>query len=335
MADLILHVGLHRTGSTSVQHALTASREKLRSIGVLYPHAGSIEVAHHGLSFALGEKTNSPWGPLPPLDQLLSELQTEINASRCHTVLISSEDFRALCYEKKPAVVERTRQFLALFSHVRIICFLRHQIPYLDSAYRINVAWSGHRLELDFRPWVQRDCVRPWYDCQQIERFYRQFSPDITVDFLSFAAAKQSGALVRYFYEQAGILDAYAGEVRVNESASRLSILAMLAANQRKLSLAVSRDQFDNWARLTFPENADSLFDEELLRFVDGRFRAENDTLAQRTGFNLNDEIGPFVATHRLAGASLTPAEQSMLRHLLARDEVAVPAPRFSSDLNF
>ena len=335
MADLILHVGLHRTGSTSVQGALTASREKLRSRGVLYPHAGSIGFTHHGLCFALGGKTDTPWGPLPPLDQLLSELQAEITASRCHTVLISSEEFRRLCHENSPAVDKAIRRFLALFSHVRIICYLRHQIPYIDSAYRISVAWNGHRLAVDFCPWVQRECARSWYDYQQIERFYRQFSPDITVDFLSFAAAKQSGALVRYFYEQAGILDAYAGEVRFNESASRLSILAMLAANQRKLSLAVSRDQFDNWARLTFPENPDSLFDEELLRFVDGRFRAENDTLAQRTGFNLNEEIGPFVAKHRLAGASLTPAEQSMLRELLARDEVAVPDPRFSSDLNF
>ena len=325
MPDLILHVGLHRTGSTSVQGALTASREKLRRRGVLYPHAGSIKVAHHGLCFALRGKTDTPWGPLAPLDQLLSELQTEMNASRCHTVLISSEEFRMLCHEKSPAVGESTRQFLALFSHVRILCFLRHQIPYLDSAYRIGVAWNGHRLALDFRPWVRRDCAGSWHDYQQLERFYRQFSPDITVDFLSFAAAKQSGALVRYFYEQAGILEAYTGEVRVNESASRLSILAMLAANQGKLSLAVSRDQFVNWARLTFPDNSDSLFDEKLLRFVDERFRAENDTLAQQIGFNLNDEIEPFVAKHRLAGPTLTPDEQQMLTERLSRDKCVAP----------
>ena len=212
-----------------------------------------------------------------------------------------------------------------MFSHVRILCFLRHQIPYLDSAYRIGVAWNGHRLALDFRPWVRRDCAGSWHDYQQLERFYRQFSPDITVDFLSFAAAKQSGALVRYFYEQAGILDAYTGEVRVNESASRLSILAMLAANQGKLSLAVSRDQFVNWARLTFPDNSDSLFDEKLLRFVDERFRAENDTLAQQIGFNLNDEIEPFVAKHRLAGPTLTPDEQQMLTERLSRDKCVAP----------
>jgi len=325
MPDLILHVGIHRTGSTSVQGVLTASRLKLRRNGVLYPHTGSLTVAHHGLCFALRGKSASPWGPLPPLDQLLNELQAEINASRCHTVLISSEEFRTLCHEKSPAVADSTRQFLSLFSRVRIICFLRHQIPYFDSFYRLSVAWENHRLALDFHPWVQRDCVGSWLNYQHIEQFYRQFGPDVTVDFLSFAAATQSGAFVRYFYEQAGILAAYPGEIRVNESASRLSILAILAANQGKLALAVSRDQFVNWTKMAFPNSTDSLFDPELLRFVDARFRAENDTLAQRTGFNLNHEIEPFVATHRLAGATLTPDEQHLLRERLSREKSVVP----------
>jgi hypothetical protein len=45
--DLLIHVGLHKTGTTSVQRGIFEAREELKDMGILYPSAGLVEAAHH------------------------------------------------------------------------------------------------------------------------------------------------------------------------------------------------------------------------------------------------------------------------------------------------
>jgi hypothetical protein len=61
---VLLHIGVHKTGSTALQAALAAARPELRELGVLYPGASD---AHHnaawavtGRAFGFGEEAQQP-----------------------------------------------------------------------------------------------------------------------------------------------------------------------------------------------------------------------------------------------------------------------------------
>ena len=50
---LLLHVGTHKTATTSLQAALVASSGELASDGTLYPETGRIHFGHHNIAWGL------------------------------------------------------------------------------------------------------------------------------------------------------------------------------------------------------------------------------------------------------------------------------------------
>lgn len=52
VADVTVHIGVHRTGTTALQHALGESRAALRAVGVRYPTGHILPDNHIGLSLA-------------------------------------------------------------------------------------------------------------------------------------------------------------------------------------------------------------------------------------------------------------------------------------------
>jgi len=88
---LIVHVGIHKTGTTSIQGVLDAEYERLRDNGILYPKAGRgikneiVMPLHHPLILSLIDDN----------DQAaffhIEALRTEIHEAAPTTVIISSE----------------------------------------------------------------------------------------------------------------------------------------------------------------------------------------------------------------------------------------------------
>lgn len=88
MPRLVLHVGPHKTGSTSIQTACAASRDGLRREGVLYPefpgasfpasHADAVLLLKSGRSDAFLDWLSAVW--------------RQARDEGCDTVLLSSED---------------------------------------------------------------------------------------------------------------------------------------------------------------------------------------------------------------------------------------------------
>ncbi len=315
MAKLILHIGGARTGSTSIQSALSSSRADLERQGVLYPQTGIHHGSHHLLVVAIQGCAEPGIEPCPAFQPTLEALGDEVRASGCETVVVSSDLFQKLGNVAGHPVVEANlKTFLGLFREVKVLCFLRHQVPYLESWYRFRVWWQQSSETADFSADVSRSLGDPYLDYRTIERFYGALRPDLAFEFLSFAAARKSGQLVRYFYERAGILRGYSGEVRTNESLSRAGTLALLARNRGVLP-AGGPDfyAFMNWAQQAFPERSESLYDPALLRAVADRFVACNAELARFTGFDLNDELAEFEQKQALMGSVLSAEFQQML----------------------
>lgn len=98
---IILHIGVHKTGSTALQAALAAARPDLRERGISYP-GGTIQ-AHHAAAWAAGGRTFG-FGDEADRPRRWSWLRL-VGAARLHRgrVVISSEFFGRM----RPQAVKR------------------------------------------------------------------------------------------------------------------------------------------------------------------------------------------------------------------------------------
>ena len=131
MARLILHIGTHKTGTTSVQQVFATHRHALEQQGLIYPRIGQAQ-GHHGLvadwvclphAFRLAEGSASAW-----------QAMAAKYAVSDHTVLLSSEEFARGHPGMRPDL-ESIRAWTAAFDEVRIVCVLRDQLSFLQSVY--------------------------------------------------------------------------------------------------------------------------------------------------------------------------------------------------------
>jgi hypothetical protein len=130
--DLQIHVGLHKTGTTTVQDALFRNRELLARSGILYPSTGL-----HGPQHALIP------GCLiaihPSLDQeprstdlshYLDALQAEVRQAKPRLTVISSEVFTETIFYEPSACLQLIAALSQLFDRTSILLTrraLKHQ----------------------------------------------------------------------------------------------------------------------------------------------------------------------------------------------------------------
>ena len=322
MTKLLLHIGSFRTGSTSTQFAFWSSRHRLRRMGILYPETGQVTKAHHELGLSLLGQEIEGCYQCPAFRPLLKSLAQEIAISGCGTVLVSTEVLMLLVDDKfgTEGKKERLEEFLSMFSEVRVICVLRHQAPLIESTFRFEVLGHdnlGQTVTESFPDYVRRWLEKPLLFYTTIEQAIRSVRPDLIFDFISFASASQSGSLVRFVYECAGLVEAYCGEKRINESQGRLGTLAILLRNRGEIIAKLGRPQFLRWSSLIDSNRGESLYDSALLQEVTAKFEASNEELANRVGFNLNHELAAYEQKLRLSGSSLSSDELQGLKQAL------------------
>ncbi len=131
MARLILHVGTHKTATTSIQKSFHANRKLLAKHGLIYPDIGRT-AGHHGLV--------TDWVNLPPVFHLpegsaaaWQKLVRE-TAQSDHTVFLSSEEF-SRGHPRSRTDLKEIRSWLDAFEEIKVICVLRDQPSFLQSIY--------------------------------------------------------------------------------------------------------------------------------------------------------------------------------------------------------
>jgi len=146
----IVHLGLHKTGSTGLQHWLATNRQALLTKGVLVPAAGGIRpevAAHHNIAFQVNHDARfSP--DKGGLEQLLSDLKQ----TTCEMAVISSEEFAFSAAQ----LARTTRLREAICSagfRPRWLVYLRSLPAWLNSAYCEMV--KDLRIEQRFGPWCK------------------------------------------------------------------------------------------------------------------------------------------------------------------------------------
>lgn len=134
MTDIVVHIGLNKTGTSSIQDFMSMNARTLLERGVCYPQAGREKTAHHPLSYWL-KKLPEDADPcvLEPGARLLAELAE----SGSKLVVLSSEDF----HTQGPRGVRHLARLLAGHD-VRIVLYVREHLAYLSSWYQQNVQAS-------------------------------------------------------------------------------------------------------------------------------------------------------------------------------------------------
>ena len=91
---ILLHVGMHKTGTTALQGVLYALRDELPAHGVSYPYLGDPgqSVAHHIAARSLLQ-LDTGWGETPPDPEKWDEQVASVKASPALRTILTSEHF--------------------------------------------------------------------------------------------------------------------------------------------------------------------------------------------------------------------------------------------------
>jgi hypothetical protein len=140
---VVIHIGLEKTGTTSIQHFLATNAALLHEHGWLYPLAGRINSGHHAVAFALGFST------IRHDHHVLTDLARELQAWPGAAVL-SSENFSINVTDLN---VRKLRAALAgVTPQVQIVVYYRAKNEWLQSLYLERKRWG---LNKDFHAFAQ------------------------------------------------------------------------------------------------------------------------------------------------------------------------------------
>ncbi|MCA0869713.1 glycosyltransferase [Seohaeicola saemankumensis] len=142
---LVLHLGLHKTGTTHIQHHLLRHGARLAAQGVLVPATGFDEPGQHprpgatpghqGLAAALRRNQTG----------LFDQLREEIHRNRADTVVLSCENLAFPALDNRDELVARLAAQLGRFDRVDLLALARRPDSYAEAFYRERVCGGMRR----------------------------------------------------------------------------------------------------------------------------------------------------------------------------------------------
>lgn len=126
---LIVHAGLHKTGSTAVQVALGKYREVFGDRGVLLHSPDGVRIAHHQHASAIAHGNR-----FVRKKAAFDRLAEDATAFRGHTIFVSSEDFESALGD--PEALGRLKAFCERAGlQPLLLVYLRNPIDYFESLF--------------------------------------------------------------------------------------------------------------------------------------------------------------------------------------------------------
>ncbi|MGQ7791118.1 hypothetical protein ACUN0C_01775 [Faunimonas sp. B44] len=226
---VILHIGINKTGSTSIQDALSGNAETLLAeAGIQY--AGNFAnhsvplytmFSEHALSYHANVRRGVTSGER--LRALRAELFDSYEAilaePKAGTLLLSGEDLSLL----SEAAVSRLKVWLTpKASEVKVIAYLRHPRSWSSSEAAQRIKGGVTLEELEASP------PHPWFR-RRLEPWLSSFGRDRVAVFDYGAACRHPGGLVGHFSDLIGAGPALRGSLAAQTATNiRLSEEAVL-----------------------------------------------------------------------------------------------------------
>jgi len=136
---IFLHIGTHKTGTTSLQKFLYDHKNELKLMSFYFPKIGIHQYSQHKLAFSLQDKH-----PLKNQLKLWEELVDKIKKTECDNIIISSEEFSNI--DNIDNIIY-LKEVLKEFD-IKIIVYLRRQSDLVESIYNQQTKdWKSPRKE--------------------------------------------------------------------------------------------------------------------------------------------------------------------------------------------
>ena len=225
---IIVHIGTHKTGTTSIQDALEAGRDVLMRRGVLYPLTNREpwpELSKHTSAFAAA-KSRDPELIRREHDTLLAEF----SASGCHTMIISEEGFS----EPEDYCTGFFRSLAREFE-VTAVCYFRRQDLFVESLYNQFVRERTRREARSINQFCRAPNVRSRLKYHAILGQWQ--AAGIRPLALDFDQAVRGEGLLDSFLSVTGLTGAELAEKPSNRSPDMHLILALARMNTMGLEL--------------------------------------------------------------------------------------------------
>jgi hypothetical protein len=140
VTQIVLHIGLPKTGTTAFQSVCSQHAQELRANGVYYPRDQRWTLGthqHQGLVAAFRRADSSQ------IEELVAHLR--VAAENAPIVLVSSESFATFFgdWRTRDKAVRVHSALVEHFSHVRYVCVIRDEAELLRSQFRERVEAVG------------------------------------------------------------------------------------------------------------------------------------------------------------------------------------------------
>ncbi len=185
----IVHIGMHKAGSTSIQTALYKNHDLLKEQGIFYPLEDTIWSGHHFLAWALGvphprHRKEFDWE---------SSLSTYIENAGDRTLVLSSEDFELVPCDQVKVFLQR----ISSFGTVDVICYFRHPADWIVSAFKWHALKEagrfhnvGHYMDnANIEKWLDYGSKADKWSQYKVKFTPRVYNKDVVGDFLSIVGA--------------------------------------------------------------------------------------------------------------------------------------------------
>lgn len=226
MSKVILHIGTHKTATTTIQDTFFGNAALLKKHGIVYPTFGKIS-GHHGLVH--------DWGALPAVYRLPEGSReafrqiARAHAESDNTVFISSEEF-SRADPKNSVDFNEVRALLAPFDKIEVICVLRLQWQFIQSVYlEVSKKFVAPRPPLLMRNSIRNGQVAGlWADYNGLLDRLRDTFEETEISFFEFGAAVSApGGILGHMLAHMGS-DLTADDLKpVNDGNSNVSPLSL------------------------------------------------------------------------------------------------------------
>lgn len=285
MRRCIIHIGTHKTGSTSLQRFFHANRRTLEGAGILYPVDGT-EVAHHNLYREIAGKSADRRGATT-----LDRLSERLRGTACDVVILSSELFSTLTPDDDgPLRIAETASKQGF--QVEATLFVRPQHALFNSMYAQRTKMLAEKER--FHVYATRQQKRGNFDFAAVMKPWMS-PPFRAPTAIPFTKAAIGGGIDAAFFEALGLagriesLGGLTPLVPVNfangpkgvELCRRLSALGgphhfgRAYLNVRRFAQRQARKR--NWNKTSFVGLTDAMRDD-----IFDRYRASNEAFARR-----------------------------------------------------
>ncbi|MFN3262406.1 MAG: hypothetical protein ACE37J_17815 [Pikeienuella sp.] len=259
---LVIHIGMHKTGSSSIQHYLSRNRRLLRLLGVLYPDSigadGRRQPKHAALFDAISHEADHgrPHPAYGPSAALVETLARRIETSGARVAVLSAEGFSG----PKPDFARALAPLAARFD-ARVVVFLRRPDLWAESFHRQMVMSRQVREARPLRTFLASPEMQAHLDWPRIIGWWREAFGAGAVRILAFAPGAGGPAPARAFAAAASLprpclLLPHLGAHR-NKAPDEARLLAALRKNA---SAAGAREAAPDSALLPLSEEERSAF---------------------------------------------------------------------------